>query len=108
MAAIGLSSESLRDGLLQGLIWSGGFGIVVLAGFVILFYIGIDPFTLVRTHLPAEILNPDRVHPGGWLHQPCGGRSVFPGSRFRLFSTLGILAGFICQHGWLYCRPPFR
>ena len=54
MATIGLPKETLRGGLLRGLIWSAGFGIVVFAGFAILFYVEIDPFSLLHMRLPAD------------------------------------------------------
>ncbi len=54
LSAIGLSLTKTLPGLKRGLIWSTGFGLITLLGFVLIFAIGLNPLTLVHTHLPAK------------------------------------------------------
>jgi membrane protease YdiL (CAAX protease family) len=105
MTAIGLSSESLLDGLLSGLIWSVGFGVVVSAGFVILYFIGIDPFTLVSTHLPAGNSNLMAFILVGGVISPVAEEVFFRGVLFGYFRRWGFgpalivsTAAFIAAH----------
>lgn len=105
MAAIGLSSGTLMDGLLQGLIWSAGFGIVVFAGFAILFYVGIDPFSLVGVRLPTEKLSLICFILVGGFISPVAEEVFFRGVIFGFFRRWGFwtalivsTAGFIVAH----------
>lgn len=54
LALIGLSKHQLLPGLKKGLLWSSGFGVVVLAGFGILFVFGINPLEFIHTRLPEQ------------------------------------------------------
>ena len=54
LASIGLSPAGTLPGLKRGLIWSAGFGLITLLGFVLIFAIGRSPLTLIHTHLPAK------------------------------------------------------
>ncbi len=58
LSAIGLSLKGVLPGLRRGLIWSAGFGLIVLLGFALILAIGLDPLTFIHTHLPAK---PDDV-----------------------------------------------
>lgn len=89
MATIGLSSGTLGDGLLRGLIWSAGFGIAVFAGFAILFYIGIDPFTLIGMRLPAEKLSLICFFLVGGFISPVAEEVFFRGVVFGYFRRWG-------------------
>ncbi|MCK4534671.1 MAG: CPBP family intramembrane metalloprotease, partial [Syntrophobacterales bacterium] len=51
--SIGLSISGVTFGLKRGVIWSAGFGIIVLFVSVVLFAFGINPIALVHTRLPA-------------------------------------------------------
>ena len=52
MSHIGLSLSGAASGFKGGLIWSAGFGIVVLCASAALFLFGINPVALVHTPLP--------------------------------------------------------
>lgn len=54
LSAIGLSLTKTLPGLKRGLIWSAGFGLIVFLGFALIFAIGLNPLTLIHTHLPAK------------------------------------------------------
>jgi len=54
LSAIGLSLTKTLPGLKRGLIWSAGFGLITVLGFVLIFAIGLNPLTLIHTQLPAK------------------------------------------------------
>ena len=54
LSSIGLSLTKTLPGLKRGLIWSAGFGLITLLGFALIFAIGLNPLTLIHTHLPAK------------------------------------------------------
>jgi uncharacterized protein len=54
LAAIGLSTGRLQDGIRAGLIWSFAFGLIAGAGALALTAFGIETLALVRVELPKE------------------------------------------------------
>jgi len=54
LSSIGLSLTKTLPGLKRGLIWSAGFGLITFLGFALIFAIGLNPLTLIHTHLPAK------------------------------------------------------
>jgi len=53
LASIGLAKQQLLPGLRLGLLWSAGFGMIVMIGFGVLFLCGRNPFGLIHTRFPA-------------------------------------------------------
>ena len=53
LSSIGLTPFSIFSGLKRGLVWSAGFGTIVLLVSVALFAAGINPIALIHTRLPA-------------------------------------------------------
>jgi membrane protease YdiL (CAAX protease family) len=53
-ASLGFASADFRHGLTRGLLWSLSLGVIVLAGFAVLFLFGMDPLTLFRVRLPER------------------------------------------------------
>ncbi|MBW2631293.1 MAG: CPBP family intramembrane metalloprotease [Deltaproteobacteria bacterium] len=53
VSSVGLSISGVIFGLKRGLIWSVGFGIIVLLVSAALFVFGINPIALIHTRLPA-------------------------------------------------------
>lgn len=51
---IGLSLKELVPGLRRGLLWTGGFGLLVLLAGALLYVAGIHPLSLIHTPLPAR------------------------------------------------------
>jgi len=105
IAAIGISKETAWNGLLRGLICSAGFGIIVFAGFIILFLMDIDPFSLVRMPLPAERSRLIGFIIVGGLISPVAEELFFRGVVFGYFRRWGFwmalivsTAGFIAAH----------
>ena len=54
LASIGLSMKGLIPGIRRGCVWSAGFGLIVLTGFVVFYAAGLDPLSLIYTRLPAN------------------------------------------------------
>jgi len=54
LASLGLAGYQILPGIKMGVIWSIGFGALVIAGFGILFLLGINPFALFRAPMPKE------------------------------------------------------
>jgi len=53
LSHIGLVPSGILSGLKRGLVWSAGFGTIVLLVSAALFAAGIDPLALIHTSLPA-------------------------------------------------------
>ncbi len=53
LSSIGLTPSGMFSGLKRGLVWSAGFGTIVLLVSAALFAAGINPITLIHTRLPA-------------------------------------------------------
>lgn len=54
VSCIGLAPPKIVDGLKKGLIWSAGFGMLVLLAFAVSYMAGINMLVLIRTRLPKE------------------------------------------------------
>jgi len=54
LASIGLPRNGLVPGLKRGLLWTGGFGLLVLLAGVLLYVAGIHPLSLIHTPVPAD------------------------------------------------------
>ncbi|MGD9076074.1 MAG: hypothetical protein PVJ69_12745, partial [Desulfobacteraceae bacterium] len=52
--SIGLAPPKIFPGIIKGLTWSVGFGVVALFGFFILSIYGHDPLQLIKTSLPRR------------------------------------------------------
>lgn len=53
LSSIGLTPSGMFSGLKRGLVWSAGFGTIVLLVSAAVFAAGINPITLIHTRLPA-------------------------------------------------------
>lgn len=51
-ACLGLAREQLVPGVKQGILWSAGFGVIVMIGAGVLFLMGKNPFEMLRVPLP--------------------------------------------------------
>ena len=54
LASVGLARDQWIPGLKTGLVWSAGFGLLTFVVFAILLIVGINPFSLLKTPLPAN------------------------------------------------------
>ena len=53
VTSLGLARSGIVVGSKRGLLWSAGFGGVVLLSFIVLFLVGIDPLNIMEVRLPA-------------------------------------------------------
>jgi len=53
VTSLGLARSGIVVGGKRGLLWSAGFGGVVLLSFIVLFLVGIDPLNIMEVRLPA-------------------------------------------------------
>jgi len=80
------------SGLKRGLVWSAGFGIIVLLVSAALFAAGINPLTLIHTRLPAgrnEIILFFLI---GGMISPVAEEIFFRGIIYRFFRRWGVFA----------------
>jgi membrane protease YdiL (CAAX protease family) len=54
----GLAAAGWRSGLIRGLIWSAGFGILAAIGYALLYMAGLDPLRIIRPGPTAFFPNP--------------------------------------------------
>jgi len=54
LASLGLSWKGLVSGIGKGVIWSAGFGLIVLLAGVLLYVLGIHALSLIHTPVPAN------------------------------------------------------
>lgn len=55
LSALGLARSQIIPGIKKGLIWSSGFGILVIAGAGVIYLFGVNPFRLIHTHIPEHL-----------------------------------------------------
>jgi len=95
LASIGFALSGMFSGLKRGLVWSAGFGIIVLLVSAALFAAGINPLTLIHTRLPAgrnEIILFFLI---GGMISPVAEEIFFRGIIYRFFRRWGGL----CRRG---------
>ncbi|MCP4575562.1 MAG: CPBP family intramembrane metalloprotease [Deltaproteobacteria bacterium] len=54
LSVVGLRTGKVLSGFRRGLLWSAGFGGIVLLVYISLQVMGVDPLSLIRTHLPSK------------------------------------------------------
>jgi membrane protease YdiL (CAAX protease family) len=103
---IGLKREDWLPGFRRGIIWSLGFGALVLAGFLALWLAGVNPLRLFRAGIGASV--PDRIafFVVGGILGPVAEEVVFRGVLYGFFRRWGVLAAlgistavFVLLHG---------
>ena len=95
LSTIGLSLKGVLPGLRKGLIWSAGFGIVTIPGFALVLSIGLNPLTLIHTHLPAKLGDVALFFLVGGLIGPIAEEVFFRGVLYGFFRKWGAPAAVI-------------
>jgi len=54
LSILGLSTGGVFSGFRRGLLWSAGFGVVALLVFIPLRFMGADPLSFIKIHLPLN------------------------------------------------------
>ncbi|MFP4308918.1 MAG: CPBP family intramembrane glutamic endopeptidase [Desulfococcaceae bacterium] len=103
---IGLKREDLLPGLRRGIIWSLGFGLLVLASFLVLWLAGMNPLGLFRAGIGATVPDRAALFLVGGLLGPVAEELIFRGVLYGFFRRWGILAAlgistavFVLLHG---------
>ncbi len=89
MSPMGLAPETLRAGLVRGLIWSAGFGGIILIGFVVCLVLAIDPLAWVRVPLPVGGAGLAAFYLVGGILSPVAEEIFFRGIVFGFFRRWG-------------------
>lgn len=93
--SLGLSPSKLLLGVKRGLLWSAGFGAVVLLSFIVLFLAGIDPLNIIEVRLPATQWDIALFFIVGGLIAPVAEEIFFRGMLYGFFRRWGILVALL-------------
>jgi len=92
LGGLGLDRKSMLPGLRKGMVWSAGFAAAAGLFFLGLFMAGQDPFTLVRSPLPAERSQRVLFFLVGGIVAPLAEEIVFRGLIFGYLRRWGVPA----------------
>lgn len=95
LPSIGLASPKIFPGIIKGLTWSVGFGVVALLGFFILSISGHDPMQLIKTPLPkwpGDIL---LFYLVGGIVAPVAEEIFFRGILYGFFRRWGVVVALV-------------
>ena len=95
LSSIGLALSGMFFGLKRGLVWSAGFGIIVLLVSAALFAAGINPLALIHTRLPAGRNEVILFFLVGGIVSPVAEEIFFRGIIYRFFRRWGVFAAVI-------------
>ena len=86
-----LSPTALKQAVLKGMAWSLGFGALVGAAALVLFFAGINPLHLVRMRLPQDPATLGLFFLTGGLVAPLAEEFFFRGIVYRLLRPMGMV-----------------
>jgi len=92
LSSIGLFPCRVISGLKRGVIWSAGFGVIVLLVSSALFAFGINPIALLHTRLPAGQGELALFFLVGGIVSPVAEEMVFRGVLYGFFRRWGVFA----------------
>ena len=90
LSSIGFALSGIFSGLKRGLVWSAGFGIIVLLVSAALFAFGINPIALIHTCLPTGRNEIILFFVIGGMISPVAEEIFFRGIIYRFFRRWGI------------------
>lgn len=95
LSSMGLSPSSMFSGMKRGLVWSVGFGIIVLIASVVLFAFGSNPLALIHTRLPAGRSGLVLFFLVGSIVSPIAEELFFRSIIYRFFRRWGVFAAVV-------------
>jgi len=90
LASVGLARSSAFHGFARGLLWSAGFGMSALVVHLILYAIGINGMTLIRTRLPKSSGTIGLLFLIGAVLGPAAEELFFRGILYGFFRRWGV------------------
>ncbi len=95
LSSIGLVPSKMVNGLIRGLLWSAGFGIITLFAFITLFLVDINPLALIHTRLPAKSIQIVLFFLVAGIVGPVAEEIFFRGIIYGFFRRWGVAAALI-------------
>ena len=95
LSSIGLAPSTMVKGLIRGLFWSAGFGIITFFAFIALFLVDINPLALIHTRLPGKSGEIVLFYLVGGMIGPVAEEIFFRGIIYGFFRRWGVLAALI-------------
>jgi membrane protease YdiL (CAAX protease family) len=95
LPSIGLAPSKIFPGIIKGLTWSVGFGVVALLGFFILTILGHDPLPLIKTPLPRRENDILLFFLVGGIVAPVAEEVLFRGIFYGFFRRWGVVVALV-------------
>jgi membrane protease YdiL (CAAX protease family) len=95
LPSIGLAPSKIFPGIIKGLTWSVGFGVVALLGFFILSIYGHDPIHLIKTSLPRRQSDIFIFFLVGGIIAPIAEEVLFRGILYGFFRRWGVVVALV-------------
>jgi membrane protease YdiL (CAAX protease family) len=108
VTSLGLAQSGIVVGLKRGLLWSAGFGAIVLLSFIVLVLAGIDPLKIIEVRLPATHWGIALFLIVGGLIAPVAEEIFFRGMLYGFFRRWGIVVALlISTAAFVIAHPVF-
>jgi membrane protease YdiL (CAAX protease family) len=95
VSSLGLARSGIVVGIKRGLLWSAGFGAIVLLVFIVLFLAGFDPLNIIDVCLPATERGIALFFIVGGVIAPVAEEIFFRGMLYGFFRRWGILVALL-------------
>jgi membrane protease YdiL (CAAX protease family) len=95
LSSIGLAPSKIFTGLIKGLTWCIGFGVLALLGFFILSICGHNPLQLIRTPLPRWPGDTILFYLVGGIVAPIAEEVFFRGILYGFFRRWGVVVALV-------------
>ena len=95
LSSIGLGPSKMVKGLVRGLFWSAGFGIITFFAFIALFLVDINPLALIHTRLPGKSEEIVLFFLVAGMIGPVAEEIFFRGIIYGFFRRWGVLAALL-------------
>jgi membrane protease YdiL (CAAX protease family) len=95
LSSIGLAASKIFPGIVKGLTWSIGFGVLALLGFFILSISGHDPLSLIKPPLPKRANDILLFFLVGGIVAPIAEEIFFRGILYGFFRRWGVVVALV-------------